>query len=142
MATINLSHSYPVAKEKVWEQLTRDELLTAWCLPSANFALEKGRQFKFEDKPSPFWDGVFINTVIDFDAGAFLSYRCTNARSKMDTIVTWKLTEKNGSTELSLEHSGFRPFKDLFTKMALTTGWKSMMEKKLHGKLLAEKQES
>jgi hypothetical protein len=107
MATIKLSCNYPVSKEKIWEYLTNDELLTSWCLPSKNFSLEKGREFKFQSTPSIFWDGIFINT-----------------------IVTWRIVENNSSTELLLEHSGFRPVKDLFTKIALTGGWKICCKKK------------
>ena len=137
MAAIKLSCAYPVSKEKIWEYLTSDKLLSLWCLPSKSFALEKGREFKFQSEPSAFWDGVFINTIIDFDAHSFLSYKCINEKTKLNTVVTWTITSGNGSAQLSLEHSGFRPFKDLLTKIALTGGWKNMMEKKLYKELVS-----
>ena len=136
MATIKLSHDYPVSKEKIWEYLTNDDLLTSWCLPSKIFLLEKGKEFIFQSDPSIFWDGLFKNTILDFSMNTFLSYKCVNENSKLDTVVTWKIIEENNSVKLSLEHSGFRPIKDFFTKVALTGGWKNMMQQKLYNKLI------
>jgi uncharacterized protein YndB with AHSA1/START domain len=138
MSTIKLEKNYPIAKEAVWEYLTTDELLTSWCMPSYNFSLEKGKEFRFEVTPSKFFDGIFINTIIDYDICSFLTYQCENKKSGLKTIVTWKLVEENRSTKLSLEHSGFRRFKELFTKIAITGGWKDMMNKKLYRKLVGK----
>jgi uncharacterized protein YndB with AHSA1/START domain len=88
MATIKVSTVYPVSKNKVWEYLTNDELLTSWCMPSYNFSLEKGKEFRFEVTPSKFFDGIFINTIIDYDKCSFLSYQCENKKSGLKTIVT------------------------------------------------------
>jgi hypothetical protein len=107
-------------------------------MPSYNFSLEKGREFRFEGTPSKFFDGIFINTIIDYDICSFLSYKCEHKKSGLKTTVTWKLAEGNGSTKLSLEHSGFRRVKDLFAKIAITGGWKDMMNKKLYGKLVGK----
>ncbi|MCL2602179.1 MAG: SRPBCC domain-containing protein [Treponema sp.] len=137
MASIKLLHNYPVSKEKIWSYLTSDERLTSWCLPSKNFLLERGRQFRFESTPSVFWDGVFINTILDFEVNSFLSYRCINEGLNLNTVVTWRIRSSNDSVQLSLEHSGFRPFKDLLIKIALTGGWKNMMRKSLYDQLTA-----
>jgi uncharacterized protein YndB with AHSA1/START domain len=135
MAKIKLSKIYPVSGDKVWEYLTNDELLGSWCMPSENFLLRKGGEFKFQGTPSRFWDGTFINTIIDYTENSFLSYQCVNEQLKLNTVVTWKLTETEGLTKLTLEHSGFRTFKDLFIKIALTTGWKEMLNANLYKKL-------
>jgi uncharacterized protein YndB with AHSA1/START domain len=126
MSAIKLEDAYPVSKEKVWAQLTDDALLSAWCMPTKGFYLEKGKEFIFESKPSVFWDGKFYNTVKDFAKNEFLSYTCVNKRSKLESVVCWTLTEEGGGTRLALEHSGFKASHWL-TRLMLTAGWKKML---------------
>ena len=135
MAEITLSQFYPVPKEKVWEYLTNDELLSLWLMPTENFLLEKGREFSFKSKPSKYWNGAFVNTVIDFEENSFLSYKSVCEELKLDTVITWKLIEKNGGTKLSLTHSGFRFFGDFFARITLTGNWEKMVYKDLHYQL-------
>ena len=135
MASIRLSAAYPVSRDAVWKHLTDDALLGLWCMSSEGFALEKGRKFELRGEPSRFWDGVFHNTVIYYDPQAFLSYRCESRVPALDTVVTWKLVGTKDYTELSLEHSGFRPVKDMFVRQALASGWKRMLDCGLCGVL-------
>ena len=134
MSEIRLEKSYPVSKEVVWEHLIKDELLSAWCMPTKGFALEKGQEFDFNIPSNIFFSGTFHNTVTDFSKGAFLSYKCTAMKPKLDTAVKWTLTEQGGKTKLTLEHSGFRWSQGL-TKMMLASGWKKMMNEHLYSKL-------
>ena len=134
MSTIHLEKTYPVPKEAVWEYLVRDELLSSWCMPSKGFSLCKGQVFEFNITPNFFFSGTFYNKVTDFSECAFLTYECTSQKPKLNTVVKWALTEKNGETKLSLEHSGFKGIQ-WFTKIMLASGWKKMMESHLHGKL-------
>jgi uncharacterized protein YndB with AHSA1/START domain len=134
-SAIRLEKKYPVPKEAVWRYLTSDALLSEWCMPSKNFALEKDQEFAFETSPSIFWDGKFFNKVTDFKENAFLSYECYSKSAKLNSLVCWTLTEENGETALALEHSGFRGSNRL-TKMMLTGGWKKMMNTDLYNKLV------
>jgi uncharacterized protein YndB with AHSA1/START domain len=134
MSVIKLEKTYPVPKEKLWEYLTQDALLSSWCMPTKNFALENGKEFMFEMPPSIFWDGKFHNKVKDFKACAFLSYECLSERPRLNTVVSWTLTEENGKTKLVLEHSGFTG-SNWLTKIMLAGGWKKMMNKDLLSKL-------
>jgi len=131
MSSIILEKTYPVPKEAVWEHLVKDELLSSWCMPSKGFALEKGQKFEFNIPKNIFFSGTFNNKVMDFNDGAFLSYQCTSAKPKLDTIVKWTLAEKNGGTKLALEHSGFKGAQWL-TKIMLASGWKKMMNEHLY----------
>ncbi|MCL2557982.1 MAG: SRPBCC domain-containing protein [Treponema sp.] len=135
MASISLTAIYSAPKEKVWEYLTGDALLGKWCMASDSFALERGREFRFSGDRSKFWDGVFTNTVVDFQDGVFLSYRCLCERPELDSLVTWTLRDDHGRAALSLKHSGFKPFKDCMFRIALRMGWKKMMEYNLRKEL-------
>ena len=104
-------------------------------MPTENFFPEKGRQFTFKSKPSKYWAGTFINTVLDCEIYTFLSYKSVCEALKLDTVITWKLSEKKGGTTLSLAHSGFRFFGDFFTRIALTGNWEKMVYKDLYDHL-------
>ena len=134
MSVIRLEKTYPVPKESVWSFLVNNELLSSWCMPTKGFALAKGQTFSFEMKPSIFWDGKFHNKVMDYEEFSFLTYECISNRPSMTTVVKWMLTEENGKTKLSLEHSGFKG-KDLLTKIMLTGGWRTMINTHLYEKL-------
>jgi uncharacterized protein YndB with AHSA1/START domain len=134
MSVIKLEKSYPVPKEVIWEYLIKDELLSSWCMPSKGFALEKGQKFCFNIQPNIFFSGTFNNIVMDFTDGAFLTYQCTSAKPKLDTIFKWTLTEQNGETRLILEHSGFKK-SQWITKIMLASGWKKMMNEHLYSRI-------
>jgi len=122
MSKIKLEKFYPTSKETVWKYLVNDELLSSWCMPCNNFKLERGQKFVFEIPSNIFFDGTFYNKVMDYSRNTFLSYQCIAKKPKLDTIVSWTLTEKDGGTKLTLEHSGFRGLQWL-TKIMLAAGW-------------------
>ena len=138
MATIKLEKQYPVSKQKVWEYLVKDELLTSWCMPSKGFFLEKEQEFIFEIDANAFFDGTFYNKVTDFDEYNFLTYKCIAKKPVLGTVVKWTLTEQNGETTLALKHSGFKG-SDFMTKTMLKGGWKKMMNDHLYNKLVNSK---
>ena len=131
---IKLSKTYPVSKEALWAYLIEDELLSSWCMPSKGFALQRGREFTFEMRPSLFWDGKFHNTVTGFKPYGFLTYDCIMKRPSIRTTVKWTLTQEDGKTTLELEHDGFKG--KWITKIMLTSGWKKMLNRHLYNKLV------
>jgi len=131
MATIILEKKYPVSKEKVWEHLIKNELLSTWCMPTSGFALEKGQEFVFKIDANAFFDGTFYNKVTNFDEYKFLEYQCIAKKPALDTIVKWTLAKQNNETTLTLEHSGFRGL-DFMTTAMLKSGWKKMMNDHLY----------
>ena len=139
MSTIRLEKKYPVPKEILWRYLTEDALLSAWCMPTKYFALEKGKEFIFKSASSIFWDGRFYNTILGFSENTYLTYKCTSRRPKLNTVVKWMLAEANGETTLVLEHSDFR-ISNWLTKIMLAVGWKKMMDTHLYQKLLAHRE--
>ena len=134
MPTIKIEKIYLAPKEALWEYLIKDELLSSWCMPSKGFVLQKGQTFEFNIAKNIFFSGTFNNTVTDYSEYKFLSYQCLATKPNLNTTVKWTLSEENGKTKLSLEHSGFKTYQWL-TKMMLTTGWKKMMEYHLYEKL-------
>jgi len=135
MSAIKLEKNYPVFKEAVWVHLINDELLSSWCMPCNNFLLERGQEFEFKIPPNIFFDGTFYNKVMDYSENVFLSYRCIAKKPKIDTVVSWTLSESRSKTNLTLEHSGFKGSQWL-TKIMLAAGWKKMMNSHLHEKLV------
>lgn len=79
MSEINLQKMYTFPREALWEQLTKPELLSKWCIPVTDFTLEKGKEFTLRSEPNRFWDGVFLCKVSDFKEHEFLSYKMQDA---------------------------------------------------------------
>ena len=134
MGTIKLNYVYPKSKDVIWAYLTHEDLLNKWCVPTSGFSLQIGKIFRFESNPSTYWNGVFINTILDYNVCNSLSYRFECENKKLDTKVTFLLEETNGKTKLILEHSGFR-FRDFFTKIHIKNGWEEMLYNNLYRKL-------
>jgi hypothetical protein len=47
----------------------------------------------------------------------------------MDSIVVWTLVEKDGGTEVFLEHSGFKVLTNLLIFQSMEDGWLKNMKK-------------
>ncbi|MFT4201140.1 SRPBCC family protein [Gordonia sp. (in: high G+C Gram-positive bacteria)] len=132
MSEINLTRTYRYPAHALWEQLTVPELFSAWCLPTTDLVLEKGRDFTQRTEPNRFWDGVFECTVEDFAVDEYLRYRSRNAGMGLDSVIEWTIRPAgDDSTALQLRHSGFAGLKGTFHRMILTTGWKQMLDKQL-----------
>ena len=134
MPKIKLEATYAAPKEKVWEHLVKDELLSLWCMPCDGLELKKGKRFTFSIPKNAFFDGTFYNEVKDFEEFEELEYKCKAKKPKLSTTVEWKLKEKDGQTRLKLEHEGFKPHQ-ILTMLMLKAGWKKMMNSSLREKL-------
>ncbi|MBS1605511.1 MAG: SRPBCC domain-containing protein [Bacteroidetes bacterium] len=104
---------------EVWDYLTRPELLEQWLMKT-DFQLRIGHKFSFISK----YQKVTSCEVLEIVPGKFLSYSWTvqdpDKKTTVDSKVHWTLSEKDGGTELFLEHTGFMLSED-FT--AHSIGW-------------------
>ena len=104
---------------EVWEYLTVPELIELWLMKN-DFKPVVGSKFQFIN-------GSKIDAycqVLEIVHNKLLSYSWRKGMNEkdvnVDSVVTWKLTAKNGGTELQLQHSGFTLLEDT---IAHTKGW-------------------
>jgi uncharacterized protein YndB with AHSA1/START domain len=125
----------PYPPEKVWRALTQRELLQRWLMPS-DFQPAVGHRFTFATEPRGDWDGVVHCEVLDCEPNRLLRYSWvggveTNTKygSRLDSVVTWTLTEVAGGTRLRMEHAGFRSPENDFAYNAMGTGWGRILDR-------------
>lgn len=120
---------FPHSPERVWDYLTKPELLEQWLMES-NFSPVVGHQFQFHTKPIVKFnfDGKIYCQVLEIEQPKKLVYSWKGGNSKkgeisLDSVVTWTLTPKDGGTELQLVHSGFRGLKNFMSYIIMNQGW-------------------
>jgi uncharacterized protein YndB with AHSA1/START domain len=116
---------------EVWEYLTKPELIEQW-LSKTDFKPVVGHQFRFTDSCETD-DGKPHYTycqVLEIMPHRLLSYSwrkgTTEKEIRVDSVVTWTLTGKNGGTELQLQHNGFTLLEDV---LAHSEGWNACLNK-------------
>ncbi|MBO9152227.1 SRPBCC domain-containing protein [Chitinophaga sp. GCM10012297] len=119
---------FPHSPERVWEYLTKPELLAQWLMES-NFRPEVGHRFQFHTKPIVKFnfDGNIYCQVLELEPNKKLVYSWKGGNGKgevsLDSLVTWTLAAKNGGTELQLVHSGFKGFRNFMSYIIMNQGW-------------------
>jgi uncharacterized protein YndB with AHSA1/START domain len=92
--------------DEVWEYLTKPELIEQWLM-KCDFKPIAGHKFQFINKSKI---DAYCE-VLEIIPPKLLSYSWRKGKSEneitVDSVVTWTLTEKNGGTELQLQHNGF-----------------------------------
>jgi uncharacterized protein YndB with AHSA1/START domain len=132
--SINHTLFFPHPAETVWEYLTTPELMAQWLMPN-DFEPIVGHDFQFRTKPMEKFDfdGIVYCKVLEIVPHKKLSYSWKggpgDGRVTMDSIVVWMLKEKDGGTELVLEHSGFKELTNLPIFAAMDDGWLKNMHK-------------
>ena len=116
---------------KVWEYLTKAELLETW-LAKTDFLPIQNHPFQFS---SPLGNDA-TGEVLEIKPKQLLSYSWQK-NSALDnkpfrSVVTWTLVPKDDGTELNLEHSGFVAKEDVDLH---ASGWHECL--KLMSDLLA-----
>jgi uncharacterized protein YndB with AHSA1/START domain len=125
---------YPHSPAIVWEYLTTPELMAQWLMPT-DFQPIVGFDFQFRTNPIPKFDfdGIVYCKVLEVVAHKKLSYSWKGGPGDgtitMDSVVIWTLAEKDGGTDLSLEHSGFKVLTNLPIFQSMEDGWLKNMKK-------------
>ena len=134
---------YQHPPQRVWEFLTDPVLLKEW-LTENNFKAEIGHAFQFKTKAKPGFDGNIYCEVLELIPRKRLSYSWKggpgNGKVTLDSVVTWTLTEKDGGTELLLEHTGFNGIGNFITYLIMNKGWSVILKKRL-SKILTDHHE-
>lgn len=120
--------------EKVWEYLTRSELMELWLMKNT-FQPIVGTDFMFMTGPvaSLDFDGNIYCTVLEIEPYTTLSYSWRSGPGEgkitLDSKVVWKLVATEKGTEVYLEHSGFDKEENLGIYNGLNDGWLKKFEK-------------
>jgi len=134
--TQNIKHQFFFSHppQAVWEYLTQPELMQLWLMKN-DFEPIVGYNFTFNTNaiPSLNFDGIIYCKVLDVVPLKRLSYSWKTGPGdgtiKVDSIVEWRLEEKETGTELFLEHSGISMVDNLNMFNALNGGWQANLKK-------------
>jgi uncharacterized protein YndB with AHSA1/START domain len=86
-----------------------------------------GYKFTFISKPQGSWDGHMFCELLEVKKQELLTYSFSGSWMNKPTVVTWKLKEKDGGTNLILEHSGFEGLRGILLSFILKSGWKKSL---------------
>jgi uncharacterized protein YndB with AHSA1/START domain len=124
----------PHTPEKIWRTLTRSEAIAKWLMPN-DFELVVGYRFTFQTRPMGDWDGIVQCEVLQCDPPRLLRYSWQGGSdsnpaygSRLNSEVTWTLTEVEGGTHLKMVHDGFVFPGNRFAHEAMGPGWGRAME--------------
>ncbi len=127
---------YEQSPNKVWEYLTKAELIALWLMPN-NFKPILGHEFQFQVKPiqSLDLDGIFYCKVLEIEPLKKLVYSWKGGSGDgvftLDTVVEWTLEKHGKGAKLLLRQSGFKEANfSIFTGM--TSGWQSNIQKMIN----------
>jgi uncharacterized protein YndB with AHSA1/START domain len=124
----------PYPPEKIWQTLTRSDLIARWLMPN-DFMPVVGHRFNFRTKPMGDWDGVVHCEVLVCEPPRLLCYSWkggsdTNVKvgTLLDTIVTWTLTPDGDGTHLRMAHEGFVFPSNQAAYDAMKPGWGRVLD--------------
>lgn len=131
---IVLDETFPHAPHVLWKVLTSGSLMARWMMEPKGFAPVVGTKFTFQTTPAGAWDGTIHCEVLEVKENERFSYSWKGGDdgndgygSKLDTIVSWQMSEVEGATRLKLVHSGFVVPKNETAHQNLGKGWKVCM---------------
>jgi len=116
--------------EIVWDYLTKAELMEQWLMEN-DFQPVVGHKFMFNTRPKIKlgFDGKVYCEVLEVVPYKKLSYSWKGGN--LDSVVTWTLQEKEGSTELHLEHAGFKGMANYLAFFFMNEGWRTKIPNRL-----------
>ena len=109
----------PVAE--VWDYLTKPELIEQWLMPT-DFKPVVGHKFKF-DSPHGKKNMCEVLAIVPHKLLSYSWQSCSGLT--MDSVVTWTLAEKEGGTQLLLQHNGFKLLEEITSH---TNGWETLLK--------------
>jgi uncharacterized protein YndB with AHSA1/START domain len=135
--SIIVDYSFSQPPQKVWRALTEPRLLSAWLMEN-DIQPVVGHRFTFRAQPMPGWDGIVHCEVLAVETHKLLRYAWRGGSDelkgyggKLDTVVTWTLSEASGGgTHLRLEHAGFLPA-NAFAYENMGKGWRGKLVERI-----------
>ena len=115
---------------RVWEALTQKDKMKEWYFDIPDFELKVDSVFNFYEPggENKFHHQCVIREIVPNET---FSHTWTYPElSKGESVVTWLLTEKNGGTDVTLQHEGTENFADGgadFAPENYQVGWDGFM---------------
>ena len=132
MAEIKLDALYPYPIEAVWDALIDPQALSEWIMPVEGFKPVRGQKFVFRDKPVMNWAGAFYCEILDAQPPHTLVWSQREVEDSSDfQTVTWTLRAEGGGTRVRLRHEGLTGLHGAVMKVVMSSGWKTMLTKRL-----------
>lgn len=129
--SIVLDEVFPHEREILWKALTNSALIARWLMPPSGFEPVVGTRFTFQTKPAGEWDGTIRCEVLEVVENERICFSWAGGHeanegygSKLDTLVTFTLSEAENGTRLRLVHSGFVVPTNDSAYRTMGEGWK------------------
>ena len=122
---ITKTHQFQSPINKVWDAISLAEEISTWFI-KADFKAEAGYKYTFTHEQT-----VIKGEVLKANPVHELVYTWVVSGTEVETVVSWKLEEKNEGTFLTLEHSGIRNYPGDTAVMMFNNfkgGWNSCVE--------------
>ncbi|MFN7024153.1 MAG: SRPBCC family protein [Pseudorhizobium sp.] len=133
---IELDEVFPHPPQVLWKVMTTGSLIARWMMEPKGFAPMVGTKFTFQTTPAGAWDGTIQCEVLEVKENERFSYSWKGGDdgnsgygSRLDTIVSWTLSETEGGTRLQLVHSGFVVSRNASAYQSLGKGWKVCLDR-------------
>jgi uncharacterized protein YndB with AHSA1/START domain len=129
----------PIAK--IWDALTKNELLKKWYFQLPDFKPVEGFEFQFTAKAREDVEYVHLCRVIEVIPGRKIAYTWRYDGYPGNSIVTFELFPEGNKSKLTLTHTGLDSFASAgpdFSKESFTGGWTFILDKSLKGFLESE----
>jgi uncharacterized protein YndB with AHSA1/START domain len=127
---------FPHAPSVIWNALTSGELIGRWLMAPKGFAPVVGCHFTYQTVPAGEWDGTIHCEVLEIVPNERLSYAWKGGHqsndgygAKLETVVTFTLSNAETGTRLRLVHSGFVLPKNDTAYRNMSEGWKKVVQK-------------
>jgi uncharacterized protein YndB with AHSA1/START domain len=127
---------FPHTPEIIWKALTTGALMSRWLMAPNGFEPVVGCRFTFQTKPAGEWDGTISCEILEIVANERLSFAWKGGHannsgygSKLETIVTFTLTQSDNGTRLRLVHSGFALPRNEVAYGNMSEGWKTVVKR-------------
>ncbi len=120
---IERTQLYDFPMKEVWNAISSAEEISAWFI-KADFKAEVGYKYRFTHENTN-----IVGTVLESDPFHNLVYTWVIEGTGVETTVRWKLEEKDGGTQVTLEHTGIEnyPNEEMALNMfnSFSEGWEN-----------------
>lgn len=140
MDTVTSSLEITIPAQEIWSALTDPAKLPVWYFTIPDFSTDPGAQFDFYESE----EKQFLHRceVLECVEAKRFSHTWTHPNeSKGSSVVTWSLEENNGTTTVTLTHSGLESFADggdKFLPENYQFGWDAIVKTNLRNFLSKE----
>ena len=112
---IMVDEVFPHKPALIWKALTSGDLMARWMMQPSGFEPVQGRKFTFQTTPTGAWDGIIHCEILEVRPNELFAYSWKAGHegnvgygSKLNTVVTWTLSQTAAGTRVRLIHSGFK----------------------------------